>query len=86
MTTIRCMALAVIVLFLALPARGDIARIDLNGAIDPITAEFVTRSIAQAENERAQLLLIRLQTPGGFRFPTGGSTDSGHERFPEVRA
>ncbi len=43
-----------------------IARVDLNGAIDPITAEFIVRSIDRAEAERAELVLIRLQTPGGF--------------------
>jgi membrane-bound serine protease (ClpP class) len=61
-----------IVLFLVLglqasaPARADIARIDLNGAIDPITAGFVVRSIDLAESQQAQFLLVRLQTPGGF--------------------
>ncbi len=54
------------VLLIGLPARGEIARIDLNGAIDPVTAEFVVRSIDRAESERAEFLLIRLQTPGGF--------------------
>jgi len=38
----------------------------LNGAIDPITAEFVVKSIDRAEAESAEFLLIRLQTPGGF--------------------
>ena len=45
---------------------ADIARIDLNGTIDPITAEFVVKSIARAGAEHAQFILIRLQTPGGF--------------------
>jgi len=43
-----------------------IARIDLNGAIDPITAEFVVKSIQRAEAEHAEFLLIQIQTPGGF--------------------
>ena len=66
MAGIRSFALAILISFSALPARGEIARIDLNGAIDPVTAEFVVRSIARAENEHAEFLLIRLQTPGGF--------------------
>jgi membrane-bound serine protease (ClpP class) len=45
---------------------SKIARVDLNGAIDPITAEFVVKSIQRAEAEQAEFLLIRLQTPGGF--------------------
>ncbi len=48
------------------PAEAVIVRIDLNGAIDPITAEFVVKSIDRAEAESAEFLLIRLQTPGGF--------------------
>ncbi len=47
-------------------ANAQIARIDLDGAIDPITAEFVVNGIKRAESENAQFLLIRLQTPGGF--------------------
>jgi len=47
-------------------AKADIARIDLDGAIDPITAGFVIRSIDLAESQQAQFLLLRLQTPGGF--------------------
>ncbi len=53
-------------LFLSGYADASVARIDLNGAIDPISAEFVIKSIERAESENAQLLLIRLQTPGGF--------------------
>jgi membrane-bound serine protease (ClpP class) len=66
MFRIRYLAIAVLILFSAFPARGEIARIDLNGAIDPVTAGFVVRSIQRAENEHARFLLLRLQTPGGF--------------------
>ena len=56
-------------LFCSLLSRpgAEIARIDLNSAIDPVTAEFVVRSIEKAETEHAKFLLMRLQTPGGFR-------------------
>jgi membrane-bound serine protease (ClpP class) len=66
MTGIRNIAFAVFMLLPALPVWCEISRVDLNGAIDPVTAEFVVRSIARAEKDQAQLLLIRLQTPGGF--------------------
>ncbi|MDM7994344.1 MAG: nodulation protein NfeD [Acidobacteriota bacterium] len=66
MIRIRLCALAILILCFAMPSEGAIARIDLNSAIDPVTAEFVVRGIGRAENERAELLLIRLQTPGGF--------------------
>jgi membrane-bound serine protease (ClpP class) len=67
MGRIRSFIFAALVLFTApLPLRGAIARIDLNGSIDPVTAGFVVRSIERAEADPAGLLLIRLQTPGGF--------------------
>jgi membrane-bound serine protease (ClpP class) len=66
MVNIRCIALAFLVLTSALPARAEIARVDVNGAIDPVTAGFVVRCIARAEDSRAGFLLMRLQTPGGF--------------------
>ena len=66
MSRLRYLAIAAIILFSAFPARGEIARIDLNSAIDPVTAEFVVRSIEKAETEHAKFLLMRLQTPGGF--------------------
>ncbi len=53
-------------LALAASARAEIARIDVNGTIDPITAEYIVKSIARAGAEHAQLIFIRLQTPGGF--------------------
>jgi membrane-bound serine protease (ClpP class) len=57
---------SVLFVFFAVPAKSEIGRIDLNGAIDPITAEFVVKSIDRAEAESAEFLLIRIQTPGGF--------------------
>ena len=47
-------------------ARAEIARINLNGTIDPVTAGYVIKSIEKAAAEHAQFVLIRLQTPGGF--------------------
>lgn len=59
-------AASLLLCFSASSAYSGIARIDLNGAIDPITAEFVVKSIERAESENAEFLLVRLQTPGGF--------------------
>jgi membrane-bound serine protease (ClpP class) len=50
----------------SLPLGAQVARIEINGTIDPITAEFILKSLTRAREERADLLLIRLQTPGGF--------------------
>jgi len=63
---LRRIALAILLFLLVPQVWGEIARIDLNGSIDPITADFVKRSIDRSESERAAFLLIRLQTPGGF--------------------
>jgi membrane-bound serine protease (ClpP class) len=43
-----------------------ILRVSLDGPIHPVTAEIVRNSITQAEAQRAQLILIRLNTPGGL--------------------
>jgi len=42
-----------------------ILRVSLDGPIHPVTAEIVRNAITQAQASRAQLILIRLNTPGG---------------------
>jgi membrane-bound serine protease (ClpP class) len=66
MVKIRCIILVFLFLFSAFPGFGNIARISLDDAIDPVTAGFIVRCIDQAEEDQAQLFLIQLQTPGGF--------------------
>lgn len=48
------------------PVRAEIVRLDLDGIIDPITADFIEETLRGAEAEGADLLLIRLSTPGGL--------------------
>lgn len=38
----------------------------INGAIDPINAQYVSRGLREAANERARAVLIELNTPGGL--------------------
>src|SRR5512140_2486534 len=61
---------SVIAILIVIAAGGTawakIARLDLDGAIDPISAEYVVGGIGKAEAEGAELVLIRLRTPGGF--------------------
>ena len=47
-------------------AYGDILKVEINGIIDPITAEFIAQAVEQAEEQNAEVLLIRLATPGGL--------------------
>lgn len=48
---------------------GQVATVmvlEVQGAISPASADFITRGIEQAESRRAQLLVIELDTPGGL--------------------
>ncbi|CAB3673116.1 NfeD family protein [Trinickia soli] len=44
----------------------EIVVIPVAGAIGPASADFITRSLARAAAERAQLAVIELDTPGGL--------------------
>jgi membrane-bound serine protease (ClpP class) len=63
---------AVALLILALAGREaggaaqPVAMIDLDGAITPVTARLLTAAIERAQTERAQALIVRLNTPGGL--------------------
>ena len=47
-------------------AAAPVAMIDLDGAITPVTARLLTAAIERAQTERAQALIVRLNTPGGL--------------------
>jgi hypothetical protein len=63
---LRGIALALWLLAAAPTLRAEIVRLELDEDINPISAEFVTRCIAAAEGRNANLLLFRLNAPGGF--------------------
>ncbi|HEV2054855.1 MAG TPA: nodulation protein NfeD, partial [Methylomirabilota bacterium] len=50
------------------PARAaqPVAVIDIDGAITPVTARLLTAALERAQAERAQALVVQLNTPGGL--------------------
>jgi membrane-bound serine protease (ClpP class) len=61
-------ALASLALVAAGPARAaqPVAVIDIDGVITPVTARLLTAAVARAQSERAQALVVQLNTPGGL--------------------
>jgi membrane-bound serine protease (ClpP class) len=53
-------------LAVALCAGSRVVAVDVDRVIHPVTVEIVGRAIEQAQREGAQLVLIRLNTPGGL--------------------
>jgi len=43
-----------------------VVRIDIDGEIEPVLAQYVENGIARAADEHASLILIRMDTPGGL--------------------
>ena len=61
-------ALASLALVAAGPARAaqPVAVIDIDGVITPVTARLLTAAVERAQAERAQALVVQLNTPGGL--------------------
>jgi membrane-bound serine protease (ClpP class) len=64
----RVWSIAGLWLCLAAPlcAGSRVVAVDVDGVVHPVTVEIVGRAIEQARREGAQLVLIRLNTPGGL--------------------
>jgi membrane-bound serine protease (ClpP class) len=67
----RLRSAATLAIWLALTAHAafaaaKIVAVDVDGVVHPVTAEIVASAIAQAKQENATLLLVRLNTPGGL--------------------
>ncbi len=60
----RCIPL--IFLLLMVPAQAEILKVDIEGPIEPIMADFIRGAIREADRTGAEFLLIRLSTPGGL--------------------
>jgi membrane-bound serine protease (ClpP class) len=57
---------AFLLLLAALPACAQILRLRIDGTIQPIAAERVSRAVDAAQSRHASALLIELDTPGGL--------------------
>jgi membrane-bound serine protease (ClpP class) len=57
---------AFLLLLAALPAAAQVLRLHLDGTIQPIAAERVSRAVDIAASRHAAALLIELDTPGGL--------------------
>jgi membrane-bound serine protease (ClpP class) len=67
MSAYRCFALAALAAAaMAPPLRADIPIVDLDGVVHAVTAGHVVRAIERADAEKAPLLVLRLDTPGGL--------------------
>jgi membrane-bound serine protease (ClpP class) len=53
-------------LVLSLPSRAEILKIVINDTIQPITEEYISRAIDEAQRRNDQAVLIEINTPGGL--------------------
>ncbi|MCU0373892.1 MAG: nodulation protein NfeD [Chitinophagaceae bacterium] len=45
---------------------GSMVRLTVDGAINPVVAEYIKNGVQQAENQQAAALILHLNTPGGL--------------------
>src|SRR5216683_3011740 len=56
----------VAVLILNSVSRAEVLKIVINDTIQPITEEYISRAIDEAQRRNAQAVLIEINTPGGL--------------------
>jgi membrane-bound serine protease (ClpP class) len=66
----RLSSLAIYFLLPVLLVAQKVVSIKVDGGINPASAEYIHKAIEKAENEKAECLLIHLNTPGGLLAST----------------
>jgi membrane-bound serine protease (ClpP class) len=66
MKRIRPLLIAFLLLIAALPSAAQVLRLHIDGTIQPIAAEEVSRAVDAAASRHAAALLIEINTPGGL--------------------
>lgn len=66
MKTWKTLILALAVMLPVLAQAGPVYQISIDGIIDPAVADYVKSSLERAEADRAECLVITLDTPGGM--------------------
>lgn len=60
------LSLAIIIFLPIILFSQTVVSININGGINPASAEYIHQSVEKAEKEKAECLLIHLNTPGGL--------------------
>lgn len=66
MNTLRLLAMTLALLGIGGAARGEVVRIVLDGAVDPVRAEFIVAAMQEADQQNAALIVLEMDTPGGL--------------------
>ena len=63
---LRFFLCALIAVLSSLPASAEILKVVVNDTIQPISAEYIARALAEADRRHDQAVLIEMNTPGGL--------------------
>ncbi len=63
---VRAIALLLLLACSTIYGAPRVVAVDIDGVVHPITVEIITHALEQARRENADLVLVRLNTPGGL--------------------